>query len=117
MRKRDLPPDRQAEKEKAIALDRRLNAIQKRIGTISFRCYICGAESTTYTGAPTVPTDPVLVTDPSEVVPVSTCGSNYCMKMEMKRQDALVQALAQPQRDAYYQRRAEEREAERKKGK
>ena len=113
-RHRDLPPDREAERRKAIELDRRLNVLQRKLGTITFRCYVCGSESTTYVGTPTDPPDPLSVMRREDVVPITTCGKNYCMRMEQMRQDSLIQTLIAPERDAYFARRAEEREAAKK---
>lgn len=101
---------RELRREEARALDRRLDAIQRRIGRIRFRCYICGQESETYVGTPTIPPNALEVLRTEDVIPVVTCGRNYCMHMEMNRQDALVQSILAPQREAYYKRRAEERE-------
>ena len=116
MPKRELQTlTREQRQRLAIDLDRRLDTIKQRLGRIRFRCYVCGLDSETYAGTPTVPPNPMEITTREQVVPIATCGRCRCARFEMMRQDALIQTILAPQREAYYQRRAEEREKEKKK--
>lgn len=75
-------------------------------------CYICGREFYSYAGLRTCPPYPHLIRLPpdgqpisSVIEPIATCGSDYCIKMEQKRDDAIFAILIAPTRDAYYAQR------------
>ena len=76
-----------------------------------FVCYICGRPSVTYRTLRTVPPNPHLINPPSDpskplssvIIPTATCGSPYCEKAEMMRQDAIFSVLVQPLREKYLQ--------------
>ena len=76
-----------------------------------FICYVCGAEAYTYRTIRTVPPNPHIIHPPvnpstslsTVIIPVATCGSAYCEKAEMMRQDAIFNVLVQPIRERYLQ--------------
>ncbi len=108
---------RKQRQEQAQALERRLDEIKARLPKKLFVCYVCGLEAETYAASPTVPPAPESITRLEDVKVIVTCGRSYCQMMEIKRQDALVQMVLTPQREAYYTRRREEAEAEKNRGK
>ena len=75
------------------------------------RCYVCHKEFTTYRSLRTVPPNPNLIYPPTDsskplsvsIVPTATCGSEFCEKAEMMRQDAIFNVLVQPLREKYLQ--------------
>lgn len=76
-----------------------------------FDCYICGMPSITYRGLRTVPPDPHIihrVPGPIDAVieRTSTCGSDYCEKMEERRMEAIFSMLIAPEREKYFAERA-----------
>ena len=76
---------------------------------LEFVCYICKRPSLTYRGLRTYPPDPHLIHPPADpnkclsesIVPVATCGSQYCEMMEFKRQNAIFNVLVQPIREKF----------------
>lgn len=94
------------------ALERRLDALKARVGKTKFICYVCGDETSTYTGCLTVPPDPLAITRLEDVRPVATCKKPYCQMIEQRRQDAIVQTILAPQRERYLLLRQQARDAE-----
>jgi hypothetical protein len=50
---------------------------------------VCGREFETYNHVPVVPPDPNTILTKEQNVPVMTCGDDYCMKVEQKREQAV----------------------------
>lgn len=77
-----------------------------------FDCYICGEEALTYRGLRTVPPDPHIIhRAPGQPIDgvierTSTCGSDYCERMEERRMEAIFNMLIAPEREKYFAERA-----------
>jgi hypothetical protein len=69
------------------------DAVAAHLGRTKAFCYVCGREFETYNHVPVVPPDPSTVLTKEQNVPVMTCGDDYCMRGEQKREQAVWENL------------------------